>query len=49
MVMKKTGLFLALIVAALFLAACQANNIRDTQSGTVKPSFSSELTDINVK
>ncbi len=28
---KKTGLFLILVIAALFLAACQANYIRDVQ------------------
>lgn len=44
---KKTGLIL--IVAALFLAACQANYIRDVQGGTVAPSSSSELTGINVQ
>lgn len=46
---KKTGLFLILIVAALFLAACQANYIRDVQGGTVAPSSSSELTGISVQ
>lgn len=46
---KKTGLFLVLVMAALFLAACQANYIRDVQGGTAAPSSSSELTGINVQ
>ncbi|HFJ2164119.1 TPA: colicin release lysis protein [Salmonella enterica] len=39
---KKTGLFLIVIVIALFLAACQANYIRDVQgaySGENEHSF----------
>ncbi|HFJ2163340.1 TPA: colicin release lysis protein [Salmonella enterica] len=46
---KKTGLFLIVIVIALFLAACQANYIRDVQGGTVTPSSSSELTGISIR
>ncbi|EFA1503298.1 colicin release lysis protein [Escherichia coli S88] len=46
---KKTGLLLILMVAALFLAACQTNYIRDVQGGTVAPSSSSELTGIAVQ
>ncbi|WIF48622.1 colicin release lysis protein [Salmonella enterica] len=46
---KKTGLFLILVIAALFLAACQANYIRDVQGGTVAPSSSSELTGLAVQ
>ncbi|EIW3594259.1 colicin release lysis protein [Salmonella enterica] len=46
---KKTGLFLIVIVVALFLAACQANYIRDVQGGTVTTSSSSELTGIAVQ
>ncbi|HFH0422650.1 TPA: colicin release lysis protein [Salmonella enterica subsp. enterica serovar Bovismorbificans] len=46
---KKKGLFLILIMATLFLAACQANYIRDIQGGTVAPSSSSELTGIRVR
>ncbi|EOV0239274.1 colicin release lysis protein [Salmonella enterica] len=46
---KKTGWFLILIVAALFLAACQANYIRDIQGGTIAPSSPSELTGISVR
>ncbi|HFC9533317.1 TPA: colicin release lysis protein [Salmonella enterica] len=46
---KKTGLFLILVIAALFLAACQANCIRDVQGGTVAPSSSSELTGLAVQ
>ncbi|ECJ2224820.1 lysis protein [Salmonella enterica] len=46
---KKTGLFLIVIIVALFLAACQANYIRDVQGGTVAPSSSSELTGISVQ
>ncbi|EAW8184854.1 lysis protein [Salmonella enterica] len=46
---KKTGLFLILVIAALFLAACQANYIRDVQGGTVAPSSSSELTRLAVQ
>ncbi|HCM1919017.1 TPA: colicin release lysis protein [Salmonella enterica subsp. salamae serovar 28:r:e,n,z15] len=38
-----------LIIAALFLAAYQANYIRDVQGGTVVPSSSSELTGISVQ
>ncbi|ECC5780871.1 lysis protein [Salmonella enterica] len=46
---KKTGWLLALVIAALFLAACQANYIRDVQGGTVAPSSSSELTGLAVQ
>ncbi|EOH0857943.1 colicin release lysis protein [Salmonella enterica subsp. enterica serovar 50:k:e,n,x,z15] len=46
---KNTGLFLILAIAAFFLAACQANYIRDVQGGTVAPSSSSELTGIAVQ
>ncbi|MCT7051922.1 colicin release lysis protein [Salmonella enterica] len=46
---KKTGWLLVLVIAALFLAACQANYIRDVQGGTVAPSSSSELTGISVQ
>ncbi|HBJ6962098.1 TPA: colicin release lysis protein [Salmonella enterica subsp. enterica serovar Duisburg] len=46
---KKTGWLLVLVIAALFLAACQANYIRDVQGGTVAPSSSSELTGFAVQ
>ncbi|EGL8528188.1 colicin release lysis protein [Salmonella enterica] len=46
---KKTGWLLVLVIAALFLAACQANYIRDVQGGTVAPSSSSELTVLAVQ
>ncbi|HAV9883032.1 TPA: colicin release lysis protein [Escherichia coli] len=46
---KKIGLLLILMVAALFLAACQTNYIRDVQGGAVAPSSSSELTGIAVQ
>ncbi|ATI93476.1 lysis protein [Salmonella enterica] len=46
---KKTGWLLVLVIAALFLAACQANYIRDVQGGTVAPSSSSELTGLAVQ
>ncbi|EDL3169625.1 lysis protein [Salmonella enterica subsp. enterica serovar Newport] len=46
---KKTGWLLVLVIAALFLAACQANYIRDVQGGTVAPSSSSELTGLDVQ
>lgn len=46
---KKSGWLLVLVIAALFLAACQANYIRDVQGGTVAPSSSSELTGFAVQ
>ncbi|EAA8036347.1 colicin release lysis protein [Salmonella enterica] len=46
---KKTGWLLVLVIAALFLAACQANYIRDVQGGTVAPSSLSELTGLAVQ
>ena len=46
---KKMGCFLILANAALILAACQANYIRDVQGGTVAPSSSSELRGIAVQ
>ncbi|EIJ8617931.1 colicin release lysis protein [Salmonella enterica] len=46
---KKTGWLLVLVIAALFLAACQANYIWDVQGGTVAPSSSSELTGLAVQ
>lgn len=46
---KKGGWLLVLVIAALFLAACQANYIRDVQGGTVAPSSSSELTGFAVQ
>ncbi|EAN4084953.1 colicin release lysis protein [Salmonella enterica] len=46
---KKTGWLLVLVIAALFLAACQANYIRGVQGGTVAPSSSSELTGLAVQ
>ena len=42
--MKKITWIILLLLAAIILAACQANYIRDVQGGTVSPSSSAELT-----
>ncbi|EHU3842775.1 colicin release lysis protein [Escherichia coli] len=42
--MKKIIGIILLLLAAIILAACQANYIRDVQGGTVSPSSSAELT-----
>lgn len=46
---NKFGLLLILIVCALFLAACQANYIRDVQGGTVAPDFAPNVTGVSVQ
>lgn len=42
--MKKITWIILLLLAAIILAACQANYIRYVQGGTVSPSSSAELT-----
>lgn len=46
---NKLGLLLIFIVCALFLAACQANYIRDVTGGTVAPSVTSTLTGMSTQ
>lgn len=38
-----------LLLAAIILAACQANYIRDVQGGTVSPSSTAELTGVETQ
>ncbi|HDI9979836.1 TPA: colicin release lysis protein [Escherichia coli] len=45
---KITGIIL-LLFAAIILAACQANYIRDVQGGTVSPSSTAELTGVETQ
>ncbi|EEU1893233.1 colicin release lysis protein [Escherichia coli] len=42
--MKKITWIILLLLAAIILAACQANYIHDVQGGAVSPSSSAELT-----
>ena len=47
--MKKITGIILLLLAAIILAACQANYIRDVQGGTVSPSSSAELTGVETQ
>ena len=48
-VMKKITGIILLLLAAIILAACQTNYIRDVQGGTVSPSSTAELTGVETQ
>ncbi|HCO1717145.1 TPA: colicin release lysis protein [Escherichia coli] len=47
--MKKITGIILLLLAAIILAACQTNYIRDVQGGTVSPSSTAELTGVETQ
>ncbi|WP_407235502.1 colicin release lysis protein [Escherichia coli] len=47
--MKKITGIILLLLAAIILAACQANYIRDVHGGTVSPSSTAELTGVETQ
>ncbi|EOL4919914.1 colicin release lysis protein, partial [Escherichia coli] len=46
---KKIGGSMILVLAVLYLTACQANYVRDVQGGTIAPSSSSKLIGVAVQ